>query len=99
MILKRLQPGWVDDHRRYPIRTVLPKHHVIEAAEGCRNLVLRSHRLANDALLYVNRLTREIFLGDVAALQCPQGVDQPDGERRARAQPGPCRQIAVVMDL
>ena len=72
---------------------------MIEAAERGGHLVLQSDTFAQHALLDVNGLVRQRLFRDVSAIERMNGVYQPDGERRARAEPRPGGQIAVMMNF
>lgn len=71
----------------------------IEPAERDSDLILRPDILLDDVLLHVDRLRGKIVFGDVLPPQGRQRMNQSDGKRRAGSQPGPCRQVAVVMDF
>ena len=55
--------------------------------------------LLKHVLLDADRLAREIALRNHFAVESVQRMQQPDGERAARSQSGPRRQVGIVMDF
>ncbi len=97
--LQRGQPLDRQHDRGHVEGAVLAEGDAIEAAKRRGHLVLRADVLADDFLLDVDRLARQLFLGYVLAAQRVDGVDESDGERGARAQAGAGGQVAVVVDF
>ena len=80
MILQRLDPLAWENHRPHLVRAVAVERDVVEAAERRRDLILQPHRLAQHAVLDVNRLARERVLGNVPAAERVKRVDEADGK-------------------
>ena len=72
---------------------------MIEPAVRGQDLVLTPHILADHVLLDMDGIERQPVLGGHHTFKSIKSVQQPDGERRARPEPGTGRQIAIVMDL
>ena len=71
----------------------------VEAAIGRPDLVLGADVLLEHVLLDADRLAGEVALADHPAVERVKRVQQPDGERTARAQSGSRRQVGVVVDF
>ena len=72
---------------------------VPEAAVRAEVLILDADAFPHQLLLDVHRFRRELLGGAARALERVQRVQESDGERRGRPEPGAGRQVADVVDL
>ena len=99
MTLQRFEALAGKHHRAHGVGAALRHGDVVEAAESRRYLILQPHALVQHALFDVDGLAGQRFLGDVSSLERVHGVDQSHGKGRAGSEPGPRREIPVVVNL
>ncbi|MFZ0053012.1 MAG: hypothetical protein WAK96_14650, partial [Desulfobaccales bacterium] len=79
-------------HENHPV--VLPEINLVEAAESGSSLILRTHVLADEVLLYMDRIEGQLSFGNYLALSGVKGVQQAHGEGGTGADAGHGRDVA-----
>ena len=99
MRLELMQPVFRQDDGRDLEGIIGLEVDSIESAESGSDLILRPDILLDDVLLHVDRLRGKFVFRNVLPPQGRQRMNQSDRKRRTGAQPGPRRQVAVMMDF
>ena len=78
---------------------IFPKLNMVEAAEGRRDLILRTHVFLDDILFDIDGILCEAIFCNVPAVQCSESMHQSDGKRGTGTEARASRQVTIVVNF